>query len=108
MLGGKHFEADMFLYEDGVYTYDPAKLEKAHEECFMSTVAALVDDGDDVVVSNTFVEGWMLRKYVEFCKLNDIEYTIMKMERQFKSIHNVSSYKMRVMRQRWQNWLEGL
>lgn len=108
LTGGKHFEADMFLYEDGVYTYDPSKLQEAHAQCLQSTIEALTDDGDIVIVSNVFSEEWMLAPYLDYCELNKIEFTVVKMEQVHGSVHDVPAEKMRILSTRWQNWVYRL
>ena len=55
-LGLKHhYETDQFWGED--YAFDPSRLREAHQWCQDVTETALAD-GNDVVVSNTFIRQW--------------------------------------------------
>ena len=61
----KHFEADMMFVDpsNGVYCYDPAYLKDAHDWCLNSTKSSLLN-GQNTVVSNTFIKIWEVRKYL--------------------------------------------
>jgi predicted kinase len=44
----------LFFGPDGTYTFDPTKLDEAHNECFRNFLRALVDDNVQVIlVDNT-------------------------------------------------------
>ena len=57
-LSARHFEADMyFVNEHGEYLYQADKIGDAHHWCKKMTRKAL-EQGESVVVSNTFVQRW--------------------------------------------------
>lgn len=62
-----HCEADMFFELGGEYRFDPKRLNQAHAWCQGRAIQAL-QDGRDVVVSNTFVKVWELTPYVEMAE----------------------------------------
>ena len=62
----KIIEANDFFMKDGVYTFNPLKLEEAHDDCIERTKEALTDDTTDVViVTNTFVHKWEIDPYLD-------------------------------------------
>lgn len=59
---------DYFVsYETGDYEFDPKLLPKAHADCLLRFVRALVNSGRDgidmVIVDNTNIESWERRNY---------------------------------------------
>ena len=99
-LGCDYFEADHFFMVDGVYTFDPMRLGEAHRLCF-SAVKKAVQNGEDVIVSNTFTTIREVRKYVQLA--HDFKYNIVLVHctGKFGSIHDVPEYTMSAMRARW-------
>ena len=92
-----HVEADMFLEVDGVYVHDPSKIRDAHDWCVASAKEAL-EQGKNVVVSNTFVKVWELQRYADLgfpCRV--VELTTC-----WPNIHGVPPEKIELMRQGWQ------
>lgn len=84
----KHFETDQFFINNGKYAYDHSKLKQNHKRCFDSVVEWL-NKGCIVIVSNTFTTWTELRKYVEHCVKNKVEYYVVDMLNEFGSVHNV-------------------
>ena len=58
VIGGTHYEADMYFMEDGIYNFDPSGLKDAHAWCRNSTETAMRRGEDKVIVSNTFTQEW--------------------------------------------------
>lgn len=100
-----HYEADMFFEDSktGEYVFQPERLADAHSWCKNLTDAAL-EIGKSVVVSNTFTQKWEIEPYVQLANQYGADLTIIKMENQFKSIHDVPEKKIEQMRRRWEDW----
>ncbi len=102
-LDAKHFEADMYFEtEDGEYHFNPQQLPQAHEWCFNQTRKWL-NKGKRVIVSNTFVRQWEMKRYLDFCKKKGIEVDIQVCSENYQSIHNVPLETINKMRQQWQD-----
>lgn len=82
--GYAHFEADMFLIVNGQYVYDKSKIGSAHDWCF-STAKAALENGRNVVVSNTFLKKWEMQRYIEI----GYPFKVVEMNGEWKSIHGV-------------------
>lgn len=96
-LGIFHVEADMFHMKDGEYRWDPKRVKQAHDWCYR-TVAAALDKGMDVVVSNTFTKVWELEKYLEF------DPVVYVCSGEYQNIHNVPEEVVQRMKDRWEDF----
>lgn len=102
-----HYEADMyFTDENGNYNYDASKIKEAHEWCLMKTKQA-IENGEDVVVSNTFTRKWEMEKYVQIAKENNTPFYILTATGNFKNIHGVPQETIEKMRQRFETVAES-
>jgi len=98
MDGYVHLEADQWMTDDaGNYCFDPDKLPAAHEACRVAAKRAL-DAGQNVVVSNTFVERWEMQPHL------DMGYPVRVLEAtgSFKSDHSVPPPVFQQMRELWE------
>lgn len=105
------FEADQyFIDENGVYQFDPSKLEQAHLECQRKTKECL-KSGQDCIVANTFTTRWEMLAYVDMANELDIYLKIIDLydggcsdevlaER---NTHGVPLATIKRMRDRWQD-----
>lgn len=100
-LGCLHLEADMYFVRHGVYTYDKAHIEDAHKWCLDNTISNL-QDGLDVVVSNTFPRKWEFQPYVDFCVAKGIPFTIVVMSGEYQSVHTVPQDVVDKMKERFE------
>jgi predicted kinase len=96
--GYVHLEADMYLIKDGIYTYDHTKIRAAHDWCLNSAKQAL-EQGRNVVVSNTFVKIWELQRYIDL----GFPYKIIQMTGEWQNIHNVPAANIQTMRNNWED-----
>jgi len=80
-----HLETDMFFMVDGEYKFDHTKLGEYHDKCQQQT-QELLDRGDDVIVTNTFVRLWELEKYLN---MNYSDVDVFRMISDFVNIHKV-------------------
>ena len=98
MNGFVHFEADQWMTDEaGNYCFDPEKLSAAHEACRIATKRAL-DAGNNVVVSNTFVEHWEMTPYLEM----GYPFRVLEAPGNYSSEHNVPPEILQQMRELWE------
>jgi len=100
MNGTVHFEADQWMVDsEGNYCFDPDKLSVAHEACRAATQRAL-EAGQNVVVSNTFVERWEMQPYLE------MGYPVRVLEAKgcYQSEHAVPPEVLQQMRELWESY----
>lgn len=98
LLSAYHFEADMFMTdESGNYKFDPDKLGHCHDCCWNKTFAAMYA-GATVIVSNTFIKAWEREKYFELARRYGYEVLVIRMNTEYKSIHEVPEDKLEWMR----------
>lgn len=103
-MADSYYEADMyFLDKDGNYNFDPSKLGNAHAWCKAKVLADL-KAGKNVIVSNTFTRRNEMEPYITYCMDNKIPFQVIRMQTQFKSIHNVPPEAMERMKARFQNF----
>jgi len=102
--GYHHLETDMwFTNTEGEYNFDPSKLGLYHDRCLKET-ARLLENGENVIVSNTFSTYWELNKYADILTTRD-SLCIIQMNNMFKSIHNVPDEAIACMTARWEDVL---
>ena len=95
--GFVHFEADMFFTVDGVYAYDPARIQDAQDWCQRMTRQAL-RDGQRVVVSNTFTRLQEMTPYRGM--VNEIR--VVEALGRWQNTHGVPAEMVDRMAQRWE------
>lgn len=103
MHGFAHFEADMFLHVDGKYVYDATKVRAAHDWCVASAKQRL-EDGESVVVSNTFAKSWELKRYVDL----GFPFEIIEATGKWPNTHGVPEQAIAAMAARWEPLSEVL
>ncbi len=94
-------EADMYFIKDGEYKFDGTKIKNAHAWC-KKTVIDNLQSGLNVAVANTFTRHWEYQEYVDFCKSNDIPYTIIVADGKYQNIHGVPSEIVKKMGERFE------
>jgi predicted kinase len=89
-LGLKHhYETDQFWGED--YDFDPSRLREAHQWCQDVTETALAD-GNDVVVSNTFIRQWEIEPYRRMAERHQADVVEHICRGSYQSVHNVPDH----------------
>jgi hypothetical protein len=96
MEGYRHIEADQFLEVGGIYVYDSTKVRDAHDMCVEAAKKAL-EQGLNVVVSNTFVKVWELKRYIDL----GYPYRIIEAQGKWPNIHGVPEWIIKQMAQQW-------
>lgn len=100
-LGYKHFEADHYFIKDGVYKFDGSKIGDAHRWC-QAQVKNSLEDGHNVVVSNTFTLKWEMQPYLDFQKDIFFNLYIMKATSNYKDTHGCPEEMKLKMKTRWE------
>jgi len=98
-----HYEADMYFYINGVYTFDHNKLHLAHRWCLNSTENDL-KLGKTVIVSNTFTRLKELNPYIKLANIYNVTLNVLKATGNYKNIHNVPEETLIEMKERWQDY----
>jgi predicted kinase len=96
-----HVEADMYFIKDGVYHFNGINIADAHTWCHKQVAKAL-ENGLNVVVSNTFTQMWEIMPYIDMCAKLKIPYKIVEAKGNYGSIHNIPEAAMNHMRNRWE------
>lgn len=100
----KHFEADMFFMENGVYNFNPAFIKNAHEWCFNS-IESMMKTKCDCCVSNTFTQIWEFRLYIDLAIEHNYDYQVIECHGNWKNVHDVPQEVIDKMKERWENYL---
>jgi predicted kinase len=88
--GFVHLEADKFFVSpSGDYHFNASKLSDAHAWCFEHTFLNL-GIGNNVVVSNTFTQGWELMQYInDYNKLTGKFPFVLTSNGAYDNVHGV-------------------
>lgn len=97
-----HYEADMFFESNGEYNFQSKYISHAHTWCYNNVLKSLLD-GNNTIVSNTFVKFWELEKYLDILDyIPDVNITVVELHTQFDSIHNVPADTIAKMKKSWE------
>ena len=99
----KHVEADEFFVVNGVYQFDPTKLKQAHEWCRQRTMFWM-EQGYNVVVSNTFTQEWEMEAYYKLAEQYDYRVHSLVVENRHEGVnkHGVPADKLEQMKNRFE------
>ncbi len=106
-INAEHVETDMYFYDrQGNYKFNPDELTAAHQWC-EQTVQQLLREGHDVVVSNTFVQYWEMKPYIELARKLNVDLEVITCEENYMNTHGVDKETIEKMRKKWQpcDWL---
>lgn len=95
-----HFEADMFFEKDGTYQYNRSLIGNAHFWCKNQAMKAL-QDGKNVIISNTFTTRREITDYLDFLKGEFDEIKIFTATGNYKNVHGVPDETIEKMKSRW-------
>lgn len=104
-LNSVHCEADAYFHTpEGEYKFDASKLGEAHTQCWMKYLNALQKGVPLVIVSNTFTTNNEMNKYVDMAEHYLYALTVIHMENNHGSIHNVPPDTIDRMARRWEKF----
>lgn len=83
-----HFEADMFFMKNDVYCFDLSLLGEAHQWCENQTASTL-QQGQAVVVSNTFTQWWQIEPYIQIAKRQNVPVKLLEARGNYQNVHDV-------------------
>jgi len=92
-----HFEADMFFMKDGRYYFDAKLIKEAHKWCQQKAREA-IEQGKNVVVSNTFVKVWEMNPYFAM----NVPVRVLQATGNYGNIHNVPKETVLKMKKRFE------
>jgi predicted kinase len=111
-IGGSHFEADMyFINENGEYIFNGADIKKAHQWCQSQVELAMIQnhityglDSSDIIVSNTFTQGWEMEPYYKLAESYGYRVFSLIVENRHggENIHGAPENKIEEMRVRFE------
>lgn len=97
-----HLEADMFFVNaNGDYSFYGSMIKNAHEWC-TSTAHIFMNHQKDVIVSNTFTTLKEMRPYLDHAKLTGHQISVIRMNTQYGSIHDVPADVIERMKARFE------
>lgn len=96
-----HFEADMYMIEDGAYQYNPEKVAESHFWCRAQMREALVS-GKNVVISNTFSRAHEMSAYLAIARELGVAVEVVEAKGCWQNVHGVPAERIEQMRQRWE------
>jgi predicted kinase len=102
-VGYRHYEADMFFIDNGVYRYEASRIKDAHAWCRQQVRQAL-QRGEKVVVSNTFTRVIEMAAYFEMTK----NIRVIEATGRWQNVHNVPQESLKAMAARWEALPEQL
>lgn len=107
LSGYQWFEADHFFTDAlGRYCFDKNQLAAAHQSCQQKTRAAL-QQGQRVVVSNTFTQAFELQPYFYLAWSLGLPLRLQQARGQWSSVHSVPQAVLESMKKRWLHCPEG-
>ena len=100
---------DHFTGADGVYRFNPSELPQAHATCQAET-RRLLASGRNVMVHNTFTQGWEATPYVMMARDMDLAVVVVDVfdggltdeDLAARNVHGVPLAGIRAMRARWE------
>jgi predicted kinase len=100
-----HLEADMyFTGDDGVYRFDPARVQQAHAWCRNAVATEMQNNADTIAVSNTFTQKWEVQPYLDLAANYGYDVQIIHLSSPWDNIHNVPTEAIQRMRARWEHF----
>jgi len=84
--------------------FDPAKLRDAHAWCQQTADAYLRDGGTHLFIHNTGTQKWEIKPYADMAANYGARFTVVHVEGNFGSVHNVPPEALAKMAARWEPW----
>lgn len=97
-LGIRFYEADQWFARSGTYKFEQEKLSTAHHWCYGKVKGNLLHK-QTCICSNTLTASYFLEKYINLANECSAEYFLIKLNTEYKSIHNPPVEVIQVMRE---------
>lgn len=101
--GFVHLENDMYHIKNGEYCFDKSVQQDAVKWCFR-TAMVFLNNGKDVVVSNTFTQKRFINGYVRVAQELGIPYKVIRMTKNYGNIHDVPADVYESMRTHFEDF----
>ena len=98
-----HIENDMWHMHDGKYDFDVRNQNKAISWCLDMCRNAL-NQGMDVVVSNTFTKIGYIEAYKRIASEYEAEFKVFRMRGEYENIHHVPENVLKNMKEKFADW----
>ena len=104
VIGGSHFEADMYFMNDGIYQFNPDDLKHAHAWCKDRVYISMIKNVEKIVVSNTFTQEWEMESYYKLAEEHGYRVHSIIVENRHGGVneHGVPEDKLEIMRNRFE------
>lgn len=100
----EHFEADQYFYlKDGKYTFEPSLIGAAHFNCRHNTKNAMLNNVENIFVSNTFTTEKEMKPYFQLATEFDYKVVSLVVENRHgnSSVHGVPEDTLVKMKDRF-------
>lgn len=87
-------ETDKFFYANGIYQFDPEKLNYNHGLALNHFCQCVKMNDGNIVQSNTNIKKSWYSEYVKFARENNFNVTELILNQQFSNIHGVPEAKV--------------
>jgi predicted kinase len=94
-----------FMRGDGEYIFDSKELSRAHNWCF-NEAAIELNEGRDVIVSNTFTRLWEMRNYIDVAIDRGHKIRIITCRGQYQNAHGLTEEQVAKQVARFQSNME--
>lgn len=99
-----NLEADMFFIDEkGKYVFKGELIKYAHEWC-INTARIFMNNGHNVLVSNTFTTLKEMKPYIEHAQKLRVDIKVYRMINEYKSIHDVPEEVIEKMKARFEDY----
>lgn len=106
LLGGNHIEADMFFVDpkSGEYKFGADRLKYAHNWCKDVVETWMSENGEPIVVSNTFTQEWEMEEYYKLAEKYGYKVFSLIVENRHGGVneHGVPQEKLEQMKNRFE------
>ena len=111
------FSADEFFMINGVYCYEPLKLDDAHRFCQNNVMTKAREGYSPIIIDNTNMRLWEMDVYLKIGAENGYQLHIMEPLTPWrnspvtlakKNVHNVPEDKIRNMLKNYEPWTAGI
>ena len=95
-----HLEADAYCMRDSKYQWKPETVKRSHE--FIQSLARqIMNEGSDLVVSNTFTTHKEMTPYIEMANEFGYKIKVISCKGNFGNTHDVPEETLVKMAERW-------
>lgn len=98
-----HFEADMWLYENGIYKFSFDRAAMSHNKCREAVRLAILEK-KNVIQSNTNLNMKDIKPYFDLAWQHQYNVEVLVFRTSYGSIHNVPDFVIENMKKKLENF----